>query len=145
MQRIKIEAPGSYPFSTEIPVRITDLNYGGHVGNDAFLSLVHEARVRYLQSLGYSELNVEGFGLIMADAAIRFSKELFYGDVVTIEVAATGFTTVSFDLIYQLKVKRDDVLVTAGLAKTGMVLIDRTNRKKASLPERVIQLLQGGH
>ena len=143
MQRVKIEGPAFYTFSTDIPVRITDLNYGGHVGNDTFLALVHEARVRFLQSLGYSEMNVEGCGLIMADAAIRFSKELFYGDVVTIEVAATGFTPVGFDLIYHLSVFRDQSRVTAGMAKTGMIVFDYVNRKKVSLPEKAMQVLQG--
>jgi hypothetical protein len=45
-----------------------DINYGGHLGNDAVLSLVHEARVRFLKQQGYTENNIEGAGIIMADA-----------------------------------------------------------------------------
>jgi acyl-CoA thioesterase FadM len=70
MERIKINLPEAFSFSTNIPVRITDLNYGGHVGNDAFLSLLHEARMQFLQQFGYSEMNVEGVGLIMSDVGI---------------------------------------------------------------------------
>ena len=39
MARIRLSMPEKFIFTTELPVRITDLNYGGHVGNDVFLSL----------------------------------------------------------------------------------------------------------
>ena len=65
MPRIKIKLPEKFIFRTEIPIRITDINYGGHLGNDSLLSIIHEARVRFLKSLGYSESNVEGVGIIM--------------------------------------------------------------------------------
>ena len=46
MARIKLTLPERFPFTTTIPIRITDLNYGGHVGNDTVLALLHEARVQ---------------------------------------------------------------------------------------------------
>ncbi|MCU0388370.1 MAG: thioesterase family protein [Chitinophagaceae bacterium] len=142
MQKVKIEEPAKYHFSTEIPVRITDLNYGNHVGNDAFLGLVHEARVQYLKQYGYSELNVEGFGLIMSDAAIRFMAELFYGDVVKIEVAPFGFSSVGFDLIYRLSIIREEKQSVAGLAKTGMILFDYEKRRPVPLPDMLKNKMQ---
>jgi len=134
MQRIKIEEPSFYPFSTCIAVRITDLNYGNHVGNDAFLSLVHEARVQFLQWLGYRELDVEGYGLIMADAAINFRMELKYGDKVTIEVGVAGISAVGFDLVYKMTTSGNGEIKIAGLVKTGMVLLDYKTRKPVNLP-----------
>ncbi len=56
MSRIKIEMPEKFIYKTEIPVRITDINYGGHLGNDSLLSIIHEARVRFLKHLEYSEV-----------------------------------------------------------------------------------------
>jgi acyl-CoA thioester hydrolase len=134
MQRIKIEEPPFYPFSTCIAVRITDLNYGNHVGNDAFLSLVHEARVQFLQWLGYRELDVEGYGLIMADAAINFRLELKYGDQVTIQVGVAGLSAVGFDLVYKMTTVRNSEIKVAGLVKTGMVLLDPNTRRPVNLP-----------
>lgn len=134
MQRIKIEEPSAYLFSTCIAVRITDLNYGNHVGNDAFLSLVHEARVQFLQWLGYKELDVEGFGLIMADAAIRFKAELKYGDQVTIQVGVGGLSEAGFALVYKMTALRNGREMVAGLAKTGMVLLDSVTRRPVHLP-----------
>ena len=43
MARVHLEPLTNYPFATTINVRTTDLNYGGHLGNDRLLSLVHEA------------------------------------------------------------------------------------------------------
>jgi len=48
MARSRIDLPDSFPFGIDIPVRITDINYGGHLGNDAVLGLVHEARIAFL-------------------------------------------------------------------------------------------------
>jgi acyl-CoA thioesterase FadM len=81
MARIKIELPEVFPFNCQIPVRITDINYGGHAGNDTVLSIIHEARMQFLQSMGYSEMEFGGVGMIMSDVAIEFKNELFYGDV----------------------------------------------------------------
>ena len=63
MPRIKIALPDKYIFQTEIPVRITDINYRGHLGNDSLLSIFHEARIRLLKHLGYSESDIDGVGM----------------------------------------------------------------------------------
>lgn len=65
MARLTLELPEHFAFYTEITVSIRDINYGGHLGNDAVLGLAHEARLRYLKSLGFSELDIGGLGLTM--------------------------------------------------------------------------------
>jgi acyl-CoA thioesterase FadM len=55
MARIKIDLPAKFPFSARIPVRITDINFAGHVGNDTILSIVHESRTQFFTHLGYTE------------------------------------------------------------------------------------------
>ncbi len=141
MERIKINLPENFSFSTSISIRITDLNYGGHVGNDSFLSLIHEARQQFLNHHGYSELDFAGVGLIMADAAIEYKKELSYGDIVIISVAANAFDKLGFDLFYKLEVKNDRNTAFAGKAKTGMICYDYNLKKKVSVPEEAIKKL----
>jgi YbgC/YbaW family acyl-CoA thioester hydrolase len=135
MPRIKIDLPAAFSFVTSFPVRITDLNYGAHVGNDTVLAFIHEARVRFLQSLGYTELNLEGLGLIMSDAALEFKNEMFYGDEIRVSVAVTEISRARFDLVYKLEKQTDPVPVLLALAKTGMVCYDYVQRKIAALPE----------
>jgi YbgC/YbaW family acyl-CoA thioester hydrolase len=137
MERIKINLPEHFNFSTIIKIRITDLNYGGHVGNDSFLSLVHEARQQFLNHFGYTELKLENVSLIMADAAIEFKKELSYGDEVKISVAAGGFDKYGFDIFYKLEIINGSELIPAGKAKTGMLCYDYKNKKLMPVPENV--------
>jgi YbgC/YbaW family acyl-CoA thioester hydrolase len=142
MARIKLHLPENFSFSTEIPVRITDINYGGHVGNDAVLSLLHEARMQYLKHVGYTEMNFAGVGLLMTDAAIEFKGEAFYGDVLKAFVAVTEFSRVGFELYYKLVKKDDDGDAVVVLAKTGMVCFDYQKRKVASVPQAAIERLR---
>src|ERR1043165_4034989 len=124
MARIKIDLPTFFSFETIIPVRITDLNYGNHVGNDAVLSIVHEARVQYLNKFGYEELNIEGIGLIMSDAVIEFKNELFYGDKIIASVTATEFSKIGFDIYYKLEKEQEGKRILLVAAKTGMICYD---------------------
>lgn len=134
MARIKLTMPSGFSFETRLPVRITDLNYGGHVGNDTILSIIHEARMRFLQKAGYTEMNFGGTGLIMSDVAIEFKQELFYGEEVIAKVIATEFGRVGFDLYYQLlKTVSGNSKVIAN-ARTGMVCYDYTIKKIVSIP-----------
>lgn len=135
MPRIKLELPEQFSFHTTIPIRITDINYGGHAGNDSMLSIIHEARMRFLQQQDYDEKNFAGVGLIMNDVAIEFKKELFYGDVVEIAVTATGFERVSFDIFYKLDTLRNRKNITVATARTGMVCFDYTTKRITSVPE----------
>ena len=93
MPRVKVALPDTFPFVTEIPVRITDLNYGGHVGNDALLGLLHEARVHFLRSIGVPNDYdaVTKLGLIMVDVAVEYKGEAFHGDVLRVQMAAADF------------------------------------------------------
>ena len=134
MPRIKIEIPEKFLFKTEISVRISDINYGGHLGNDSLLSIIHEARVRFLKHLGYSEKEVEGIGIIMNDAAIQYKAESFYGDELLIEVGVMDFSKIGCDIVY--RITNSDNKKEIALAKTGIVFFDYENKKVAPLPEK---------
>ncbi|MBL7768287.1 MAG: acyl-CoA thioesterase [Flavipsychrobacter sp.] len=134
MARIKLTMPSGFSFETRLPVRITDLNYGGHVGNDTILSIIHEARMRFLQKAGYTEMNFGGTGLIMSDVAIEFKQELFYGEEVIVKVIATEFGRVGFELYYQLLKTVAGVSKVIANARTGMVCYDYTLKKIVSIP-----------
>ena len=133
MARIKIDIPEKFIFKTEILVRITDINYGGHLGNDSLLSIIHEARVRFLNRLGYSESNVEGSGIIMIDAGVQYKSEGFYGDELLVEVAVNDFSGIGCDFIY--RVTNKNTLKEIALAKTGIVFFNYEKRKTAPVPE----------
>lgn len=141
MPRTKLSLPEHFSFTTEIPIRITDLNYGGHVGNDSILSLLHEVRVQFLRHHGYQELDVAGVGLIMADVTIEFKSELFYGDTLRASIAAAEFSRVGFDLYYKLEKPIGEKWVSVSHARTGMVCYDYKLKKIAAVPKEVCNKL----
>jgi len=133
MSRLRLDLPQAFLFSTEIPIRISDINYGGHLGNDAVLSLVHEARVRFFGSLGYTELNVEGAAIMMTDATVVYRAEGFHGEVLRIDVAVGDLESATCDLLYRVT----NVATGKEVArvKTGIVFVDPLKKKISSIPE----------
>ncbi len=102
--RIKLEFPNKIIFTTEIAVRISDVNYGGHLGNDAVLSLAHEARLQFLKSINCTELNLFGAAIIMGDAAVIYKAESFYGDTLNITISIGEITKISFEIFYEISI-----------------------------------------
>ncbi|HQV07003.1 MAG: thioesterase family protein [Chitinophagaceae bacterium] len=139
MPRIKIDVPEKFVFKCSIPVRINDINYGGHVGNDKMLSLVHEARMQFLQSLGYSELQFGGAALIMTDAALNFKSEVFYGDTISVSIAVTDISSVGFNLVYLLEKNTASEMKTVAIVQTGMVCYNYTAKKIEQIPGEALK------
>jgi len=144
MARIKIDLPAKYSFTANIPVRITDVNFGGHVGNDTILSIVHEARAQFFTYCGYTELDFAGAGTIMSDVAIEYKNQTYYGDTILASVGVGEITKVAFDLFYKLeKRSAEGRLVTIALAKTWMVCYNYDQKKVIAIPEEAIKKIKG--
>ena len=144
MARIKIDLPRKFPFTANIPVRITDINFGGHVGNDTILSIVHEARAQFFTHCGYTELDFAGAGTIMSDVAIEYKNQTYYGDTILASVAVGGITKVAFDLFYKLeKRSAEGKLMPVAFAKTWMVCYDYDQKKITAIPEKAIEKIKG--
>ena len=137
MARIKLDLPERFVFATELPVRITDINYGQHLGNDAVLAFLHETRVRFLQSHGMSEVEVGGCGLIMTDAVIVYKAQAKQGDVLRCEIAAQDSGALGCDFVYRLTRVGDGVEIAR--AKTGTVCFDYARNRPVRAPEKFLQ------
>jgi len=133
MARIEIQPIEKYAFETELTVRITDINYGNHVGNDEFASLIHEARVRFLKNYGFSEKDINGKIMFISDFAVSYKSQAFYGDTLKFEVSAGDFNKHGCDLFFRATQTKDNTLVL--LAKTGIVFFDLIKNKVATTPK----------
>jgi acyl-CoA thioesterase FadM len=132
MARIKIELPEKKLAVIELAVRIGDINYGNHLGNDSLVGLLHEARMQWLRSNSFTELNIDGTGLIMSDLAVEYRSESFYADKLTISIFVGEITAVGFELYYSLY-NQNSILIAR--AKTGMVCYNYEKKKVAPLPD----------
>ena len=135
MARIKLEFPEEILFSTDIEVRASDINYGGHVGNDKFLSFVQDARIQLLQALGYkNEVSLKGnIGMIVTDAALIYKSQLFLGDKIKIQISISNRNKYGFDFYYRVISIESERIVT--IVKTGVVGFDYNKNKVVAFPE----------
>lgn len=134
MARIKIEIPfGLEIFKTNISLTVNFINYGGHMGNDAILTLCQETRIRYFKSLGFSELNYFGKSLIQTDAAIVYKSEAYLGDELEISLYADDINEYGLDFLYVFKNLSNQKEVAR--AKTGIVFYDYETKKICKKPQ----------
>ena len=138
MARIKLKATNEPLWKGKIPVRITDVNYGNHAGNDSIVSIIHEARVQWLQSLQLSEMDIGGSAIIMASLHVDYKKEIFYPETLTVEISKGDITTSGFEVYYVFKNSAGE---TAVIARTDIVCFDYTSRKVVPVPESFVQIL----
>ena len=138
MPRLKLQPLRGHSFLFDIDVRFTDLNYGGHLGNDRMLTLVHEARAAFLASHGFTELDCGGVSLTMGDAALVYKKEAFAGERLEIEVAAGEAGRSGFRIFYRVTRPADGSLIA--LVETGMVSYDYDSGKIVNLPQAVREI-----
>jgi acyl-CoA thioesterase FadM len=131
MPSIDIDLPEAWLFSTDIPIRIDDINYGGHLGNDRVLSLAQEARVRWLASHGLSELDVGGAGIMLADAGVIYRAEGRHGMTLRVELGIGEVRSRRVELVYRLV----DVATGTEIARarTGVLCFDYDARRVVSI------------
>ncbi len=141
MSRIKLELPEpqKFIFTTDIAPRISDINYGNHLGHDRLITLLHEVRLRFLAQHGFSEIDVAGNSIIMADLAIVYKAEVTYGECLTVDIALLDQSRVGCTFFYLVRKKRDQKEVAR--ATTGIVFFDYQKKKVARIPPEFAALL----
>lgn len=137
MPRVHLALPDHFLFATALEVRVSDLNYGGHVGNDRMLTLMQEARIHFYRHLGFEgEMKLtETIGQIITDVVVIYKSEAFLGDKLRFEIAATDFNKYGFDLVYRVTNSQSGKEVALG--KTGIVCFDYKRRKMVAIPPSV--------
>ena len=133
MARVQIELPGQFHFSIEIPIRVGDINKADHIGNDALVGFVNEAWIQFMNHKELSTFEVNGLGFVMADLAVVYQSEGFYGETLKIEVAPDNLHQYGCDILYSITETRSGRPVAK--AKTALVLMDYSTRKPVSPPE----------
>ena len=133
MARVQLELPEQFFFSITQTVRMTDLNPGGHVGNDQMISLLSEARYRFFCHYGHDEFSRENVGIIITDLITAYRSESFAQENLRFEVGLTDFNKYGADIIFRVT-KHPSGQVVA-LAKQGFVFFDYQKHKVTNVPE----------
>jgi len=133
MARTKISFTDDFIYECNIPVLIGNINYGNHLSNDAYLRLAHEARIRFLNKINLSEIDIGGCGLIMSSATIIFKSQVFYPETLLFKIAIEDITEIGFNLLY--KVIKSSSNQEVAKIKTEMICFDYKANKITKTPD----------
>ena len=122
-------------FSIPLNVRVNDLNYGNHVSHQNFFSYFQESRLAYLNQFGYSELDIDGFGMIMAEAGCKYRQSLFLHDMIRVACGVVELKPKLFKMTY--RIEKADMVCADGF--TTNVCYDYQAHKVVRLPEEFIR------
>lgn len=132
MSRIAIELPDKFLFSTDIPIRMSDINGGRHLAFHMVLSFTEEARTRFWKFLGYAEGNNDA-AVITVDAGVIYKKQGFYGQTLKVEVSLAGFHAKGGDMIFRMSnLETGEEMFRA---KTGILFFNYQQQKVIPVPE----------
>ena len=134
MARVELQLPEQFYFTTTLTVRMTDLNTGGHVGNDQMISLLSEARYRFFYHYGMDEFSRIGKGIIITDLVTTYKSESFAQDNLKFEVGLMDFNKYGADVIFRVTKHPTGQLVVQ--AKQGFVFFDHQAHKVTPMPEQ---------
>ncbi len=132
MARVEIDMPDEFLFETELEVFSVFVNAAGHMGNDSLISLLNEARTRFMRASGAGKLLPKGTYLINADSAVIYKSEAFYNDRLRFQLTASDFHKYGCDIV--CRVTHAESGKEVALAKVGLLCFDSQARKVLLLP-----------
>ena len=132
MERLAIVLPEKFDFTTEIPVLINDINLANHVGNDTFVRYINETYRRFSYAFDIPKR------IIMADLAIIFKSEAFYGDVLECEAAVSIHTKHSCHFFYRMSHSKTGKEIIR--ARARITFFDYDQKKPVEIPEQIRSL-----
>ncbi len=120
MARIKIQFPDDQIcYTTDLTVRITDINGANHLGNDSMISMISEARARFLFDFGIEETADDK--IIVTDLATTYLAEAYTRDELRFEIGVMDFNKYGGDIVFRVTRPRDATLIA--MAKSGFRLL----------------------
>lgn len=135
MARVEIDIPEHFSFSVELPILISHINRGDHLGNEHLIALLNEARVRFMDHQGVAEFQEQGYLFVVGDLAVIYKSEGKYGETLCVEVAVQGFHKYGCDIVYRVTESVTGRLIA--LAKTAHLVFDASAGKAMLIPEGI--------
>ncbi|MEC5159226.1 MULTISPECIES: thioesterase family protein [unclassified Janthinobacterium] len=134
MARLQLEFPeDQYCYSSQLTVRVTDINGANHLGNDSMISMISEARARFLFELGVRETEIDGTGIIVTDLATTYKAEAHARDQLLFEVGVMDFNKYGGDITFRVSRPRDQALIA--MAKSGFVFFNYKTSQVVPMPD----------
>jgi len=129
-------------FSSTYVVTIGDINYGGHLGNERALLIFQDARIRFLEHLGFAERNIgEGVGIVVVESGCSYLRQVFLHEELDVHIEIEEMAGKKFTLRYTVFRGGDGEKVITGF--TVILAYNYSLRKVVQLPEGFVQKCAG--
>lgn len=119
-------------------IRWGDMDAYGHVNNTIYFRYMEQARVAWLETVGY-RCNAQQEAPVIVHADCSFLLPLSYPDTIEVRMLAGNAGRSSLLTFYELRLQGDDRLYAHGSAK--IVWINPVSGKSVSLPESLRRLV----
>lgn len=126
-------------YETDYKVIVSDINYGGHMGNERALIIFQQTRMEWLNSIGYDEANIEGNGLIQLESHVYYLKEVFLGETLLCRIVNVQPERITFNIEYEILNKNNDIVIKG---MTKMAVFDYGKKKIARIPKEFLEKLE---
>ena len=120
-------------FSVNYKVTISDINYGGHMGNERALLLFQQSRIELFKSLG------DNVGTIQKDAHVYYKGEVHLGDELRIIIKNIDIKKTSLNFIYSVEKKEGGIVLEGS---TIIVAFDYGKKKVARFSQEFLNELE---
>ena len=132
----------SHLFSTKISVQVNHLNYGNHLGYDAVLSILQEARLRWLKTLDQtcSEINIQNnIGWVVKQVNINYNSDAKYADDLLVRLYIDEYAKIKLCLRHEVINKTTNKNLCDG--NILLVFFDFIRNKPVQMPEIISDFL----
>ena len=133
MPKTKLQEHDRYSFECALDVRVSDLNYGAHLGYDRILGMAHQARLEMFREMGVDETDLgDGkTGIVASDVVVNYLGEAFVHDTLSFEIMPVEVGPISFRLAHRITRRQDGARVA--LVEIGFVGFDYSRRSMSRL------------
>jgi acyl-CoA thioester hydrolase len=122
-------------YTTILPIRWGDMDAMSHVNNTVYFRYMEQARIEWLESLGYATGLHVGEGPVIVNASCTFLVPLSYPGSVEVRMFIGRPGRSSLPTHYELRRQGEERLYAHGDAK--MVWIDSASGRSIPLPEKM--------
>ena len=121
--------------SMEIPVRWGDMDAYNHVNNTIYFRYCEQARIEWLEALGFVVRTDQPSGPVIINAACTFMIPVNYPATIRMEMFAGSPGRSSLMTWYEMRVAGDDRLYAEGSSK--VVWMDHATGRSVPLPDEL--------
>ena len=130
--------PGKLVHTTVIPMRWGDMDAYRHVNNTVYFRYMEQARVEFLEKLGYKVVP-EGSAPVIINTACTFLVPLTYPGVVEVRLYLGTPGRSSIPSIYEIRLQGEETLYASGEAK--IVWLEVATGKSVAIPDDLRALI----